>query len=70
VVALQASTPLATTPMTPVTTRISGACTFVDFGEFEAGTVFVRNDRLKMDFEICLDLRNYSDVTGDNPHQR
>lgn len=37
------------------------------FGEFEAGTVFVRNDRLKMDYEICLDLRNYADVTGGRP---
>ena len=35
------------------------------FGEYEAGTVFVRNDRLQTDYEICIDLRNYRDVVGD-----
>lgn len=32
------------------------------FGEYEDDSVFVRNDRLKADYEILLDHRNYSDV--------
>jgi hypothetical protein len=36
------------------------------FGEYaeDPDSVFVRNDALKCDYEICLDLRNFSDVTG------
>jgi len=40
------------------------------FGKFEDDSVFVRNDRLKCDFEILLDQRNYSDVRKLKPHQR
>lgn len=32
------------------------------FGEYEDDSVFVRNDRLKCDYEILLDLRKYEDV--------
>lgn len=32
------------------------------FGRHEDDSVFVRNDRLKADYEILADLRNYSDV--------
>ena len=32
------------------------------FGEYEQDSVFVRNDNLKMDFEILKDLRAYSEV--------
>lgn len=32
------------------------------FGEYEADSVFVRNDRLQTDFEILADQRNYSDL--------
>ena len=39
------------------------------FGEYEDDTVFVRNDRLRCDYEICRDLRTYSEVIGDNPHR-
>lgn len=34
------------------------------FGEYEDDSVFVRNDRLKCDYEILRDNRSYSDVTG------
>lgn len=34
------------------------------FGEYEDDSVFVRNDRLKHDYEILLDYRNYSDIVG------
>ena len=32
------------------------------FGQYQADTVFVRNDRLKIDYEIIRDERSYSDV--------
>lgn len=32
------------------------------FGEYEDDSVFIRNDRLKCDYAIMRDLRNYSDV--------
>lgn len=34
------------------------------FGQYEDSAVFVRNDARKTDYEILLDLRNYSDVVG------
>jgi len=34
------------------------------FGDYEDDSVFVRNDRLKCDYEILRDNRPYSDVTG------
>lgn len=36
------------------------------FGQYEDDSVFVRNDRLKTDYEILKDLRKYSDVVGPN----
>lgn len=39
------------------------------FGEYEADSVFVRNDRMKCDYEILLDKRNYTDVVKLKPHQ-
>ena len=38
------------------------------FGEYEDDSVFVRNDRLKADYEILLDERNYSDVLKTKPY--
>ena len=37
------------------------------FGEYENYCVYVRNDRLKADYEICRDLRKYSDVVWRSP---
>ena len=34
------------------------------FGDYEEDSVFVRNDRLKAEYEICLDVRKFSDVAG------
>lgn len=34
------------------------------FGEYEDDTVFIRNERLKTDYEICMDYRPYKDVVG------
>lgn len=39
------------------------------FGEYEDDSVFVRNDRLKCDYEILLDQRKYSDVIKRRPHK-
>ena len=39
------------------------------FGEFEMDSVFVRNDKLKCDYEILLDPRKYSDINKGAPHQ-
>ena len=39
------------------------------FGEYEDDAVFVRNDRLKCDYEILLDHRKYSDVVQRKPYQ-
>lgn len=33
------------------------------FGEYEDDSVFVRNDEMKIDYEILLDQRRYADVT-------
>lgn len=47
---------------------IVGAESLTHFGEYEDDSVFVRNDRLKCDYEILLDQRNFSDVRAGNPH--
>jgi len=39
------------------------------FGEYEDDSVFIRNDRLKCDYEILLDQRKYSDVIKRRPHE-
>lgn len=39
------------------------------FGEYEDDSVFVRNDRLKCDYEILMDSRLYSDVVKTMPHR-
>ena len=38
------------------------------FGEYEDDSVFVRNDRMKADYEILSDLRNYSDIKEQNDY--
>lgn len=38
------------------------------FGEFEDDSVFVRNDKRKVDYEILLDNRAYSDVLKSKPY--
>ena len=38
------------------------------FGEYEEDSVYVRNDKLKMDIGIFKDLRKYTDVVGQKPH--
>lgn len=38
------------------------------FGEYENDSVFIRNDRLRCDYEILRDNRSFSDVTEDPNH--
>lgn len=42
--------------------NVVGLKSLETFGEYEDDSVFVRNDRLRADYEILLDTRNYSDV--------
>ena len=44
--------------------EIVGEESLTTFGQYEDSAVFVRNDARKTDYEILLDLRNYSDVVG------
>lgn len=48
---------------------IVGFDSLTRFGEYEDDSVFVRNDRLKCDYEILMDHRKYSDVIKKKPHQ-
>lgn len=48
---------------------IVGVDSLNHFGEYEDDCVFVRNDRLKADYEILYDVRNYADVIKDSPHR-
>lgn len=41
---------------------IVGSDSLTHFGEYEEDSVFVRNDALKVDIEILLDERNYTDI--------
>lgn len=40
------------------------------FGEYDDDAVYVRNDRLKVDYEILLDQRKYSDILEEKPYLR
>lgn len=48
--------------------NVVGADFASHFGEYEDDSVFVRNDRLKADYEILRDERNYSDVRKSKPY--
>lgn len=39
------------------------------FGEYEDDSVFVRNERLKIDYEILLSLKKYSEVLEEKPYK-
>ena len=40
-----------------------GYSALAHFGDYEIDSVYVRNDRLKIDFEVLLDGRNYCDIS-------
>lgn len=45
-----------------------GKDSLTHFGEYEDDSVFVRNDRLKVDYEILQDQRSYADVLREKPY--
>lgn len=47
--------------------RVVGFESLAHFGEYEDDSVFVRNDRLKCDYEILADHRKYTDVIKNLP---
>lgn len=49
--------------------EVVGVESLTHFGEYEDDSVFVRNDRLKCDYEILLDHRKYTDVVKQMPHR-
>lgn len=49
---------------------VVGMESLTHFGEFEDDSVFVRNDRLRCDYEILMDERTYSEAQKERPHQR
>ena len=49
--------------------NVVGVDSLSRIGEYENDALHVRNDRLKIDYEILRDKRNYTDVVGINPHQ-
>ena len=49
---------------------VVGMESLTHFGEYEDDSVFVRNDRLKCDYEILMDERTYSEAQKERPHQR
>lgn len=47
---------------------IVGSGSLTHFGEYEDDSVFVRNDNMKTDYEILLDVRTYADSINKTPH--
>lgn len=47
--------------------NVVGSDFFDRFGEYEDDVVYVRNDKLRCDYEIFMDNRKYSDVVKDAP---
>lgn len=47
--------------------RLIGTSSLNTFGEYEDDSVFVRNERLRTDFEILKDYRTYTEATGKSP---
>ena len=46
---------------------VIGSEALESFGEYEEDAVYVRNDKLKTEYEIVRDERNYIDVAADIP---
>lgn len=47
-----------------------GRDSLTHFGEFEDDSVFVRNDRMKCDYEILKDYMDYSDTIRTKPRRK
>lgn len=44
--------------------HVIGVDSLTHFGEYEEDAVYIRNDRMKTDYELLRDLRTYSSVVG------
>lgn len=49
--------------------NVVGVESLTHFGEYEDDSVYVRNDRLRVDYEILLDERKYTDVLKKKPYK-
>lgn len=49
---------------------VIGADSLNHFGEYEDDCVYVRNDRLKCDYEILLSMKTYEEVLKEKPYKR
>ena len=49
--------------------EVVGADYAEHFGEYEDDSVFIRNDKLKCDYEILLDQRKYSELHNITYHK-
>lgn len=49
--------------------NVVGFDSLTRFGEYEDDSVFVRNDRLRIDYEILRDPQKYSDIIKRKPHE-
>lgn len=49
--------------------NVVGQESLTHFGEYEEDSVYVRNDRLRVDYEILLDERKYTDVLAAKPYK-
>ena len=47
---------------------VVGKESLTHFGEWEDDSVFVRNERQMVDYEILMDTRKYSELTNKRPH--
>lgn len=50
--------------------EVVGRDSLKHFGEYEEDSVYVRNDRLKCDYEILLDRSTYRELLKDKPYLR
>ncbi len=49
--------------------NVVGFDSLTTFGKYEDDSVFVRNDRLKCDYEILFDQRTFSSIIRRKPHE-
>ena len=51
-----------------IKTNLGGRDIFTHFGEYEDDSVYVRNDNLRVDFEILREVRPYKEALANKPH--
>ena len=48
--------------------EVIGKGSLEHFGEYEDDSIFVRNDKLKCDYEVLIDERRYAQILEDKPY--